>query len=249
MTPRLEIEYCAQCRWLLRAAWMAQELLTTFENGIGEVALIPGGGWIFEVRLKPSKISPFTEYLKKRWLEGCYDARQLYREIILLGYEGHLNVLQAYLEPWRKLLPEEICRKQEIPAVSPPAPRAVVWWLLKDKEKLKEEQRAFIGELLEKSPIIKAAYELILEFRRMIKNRDGKTLKDWFGKVEQSGISELARFANGLREDEAAVQAGMEYEWSNGQVEGQVNRLKMVKRQMFGRANLDLLKARVLNAA
>jgi len=51
MTPRLEIEYCTQCRWLLRAAWMAQELLTTFENGIGEVAFIPGSGGIFEVRL------------------------------------------------------------------------------------------------------------------------------------------------------------------------------------------------------
>jgi selenoprotein W-related protein len=51
MTPRLEIEYCTQCRWLLRAAWMAQELLTTFENAIGEVALIPGTGGIFEVRL------------------------------------------------------------------------------------------------------------------------------------------------------------------------------------------------------
>jgi transposase len=199
--------------------------------------------------IKPSKVSPFTEYLKKRWLEGCYNARQLYREIILLGYEGHLHVLQAYLEPWRKLLPEEIRRKQEIPAVSPPTTRAVVWWLLKDKEKLKEEQRAFIGELLEKSLIIKTAYELVLEFRRMIKTRDGRTLKDWFGKVEQSGISELARFAKGLREDEAAIQAAMEYEWSNGQVEGQVNRLKMVKRQMFGRANLDLLKARVLSAA
>jgi transposase len=64
-----------------------------------------------------------------------------------------------------------------------------------------------------------------------------------------SPFGELTRFAKGLREDEAAVQAAMEYEWSNGQVEGQVNHLKMVKRQMFGRANLDLLKARVLNAA
>jgi transposase len=167
--------------------------------------------------IKPSKVSPFTEYLKKRWLEGCYNARQLYREIKLLGYEGHLNVLQAYLEPWRKLLPEEIRRKQEIPAVSPPTPRAVVWWLLKDKEKLKEEQRAFIGELLEKSPIIKAAYELVWEFRRMIKTRDGKKLNEWFGKVEQSGISDLARFVKGLREDKAAVQGAMEYAWSNDQ--------------------------------
>jgi selenoprotein W-related protein len=56
MAPRLEIEYCTQCRWLLRAAWMAQELLTTFENGIGEVALIPGTGGIFEVRLDKETI-------------------------------------------------------------------------------------------------------------------------------------------------------------------------------------------------
>jgi hypothetical protein len=111
----------------------------------------------------------------------------------IAGYEGHLNVLQAYLEPWRKLLPEEIRRKQPIPAVSPPTPRAVVWWLLEDKEKLKGEQRAFIGELLEKSPITKAACELIWDFRRMIKTRDGKKPKDWLGKAEQSRISELAR--------------------------------------------------------
>jgi hypothetical protein len=88
--------------------------------------------------IKPSKVSPFTEYLKKRWLEGCYNARQLHRVIKLLGYEGHIKVLQAYLEPWRRLLPEEIRRKQTIPAVSPPTPRSVVLWLLKDKEKLKE---------------------------------------------------------------------------------------------------------------
>jgi transposase len=199
--------------------------------------------------IKSSKVSPFMEYLKKRWLEGCYNARQLYRKIILLGYEGHLKILQTYLEPWRRLLPEEIRGKQEIPAVSPPTPRAVVWWLLKDKEKLKEEQREFIGELLEKNPIIKAAYELAWEFRRMIKTRDGKKLNDWFGKAEQSGISEMARFVKELREDEAAVQAAMEYAWSNGHVEGQINRLKLVKRQMFGLAYPDLLKARVLKAA
>jgi transposase len=199
--------------------------------------------------IKPSKVSPFTEYLTKRWLEGCYNARQLYREIKLLGYEGHLNILQTYLEPWRRLLPEEIRRKQAIPAVSPPAPRTLVWWLLTDEEKLKEEQRAFIRQLFESNPIIKTACELAWEFRRMITARDGKKLNDWIRNAEQSGINELMHFVKGLRADEAAVQAAMEYEWSNGQVEGQINRLKMVKRQMFGRANFDLLKARMLKAA
>jgi transposase len=199
--------------------------------------------------IKPSKVSPFTEYLKKRWLEGCYNARQLYREIKLLGYEGHLHILQAYLEPWRRLLPEEIRRKQAIPAVSPPSPRKLVWWLLGDQEKLKEEQRAFITQLLEMNPTIKDACELAWEFRRMITERDGKKLDDWLRKAGQSGIREVISFVKGLRGEEAAVQAAMEYEWSNGQVEGQVNRLKMVKRQMFGRANFDLLKARMLKAA
>jgi transposase len=199
--------------------------------------------------IKPSKVSPFTEYLKKRWLEGCYNARQLYREIKLLGYEGHLHILQAYLEPWRRLLPEEIRRKQAIPAVSPPTPRMLVWWLLKGNEKLKEEQRAFIRQLLDMNPIIKEACELAWEFRRMITDRDGKKLNDWLRKAEQSGISEVISFVKRLRKDKAAVQAAMEYEWSNGQVEGQVNRLKMVKRQMFGRAKFDLLKARILVAA
>jgi transposase len=103
--------------------------------------------------------------------------------------------------------------------------------------------------LLDLNPSIKAACELAWEFRRMITDRDGRKLNDWLWRAGQSGISELARFVKGLRADEAAVRAAMEYEWSSGQVEGQVNRLKMVKRQMFGRANLDLLKARVLKAA
>jgi transposase len=97
--------------------------------------------------------------------------------------------------------------------------------------------------------IIKDACELGWEFRRMITERDGKKLDDWLRKAGQSGIREVISFVKGLRGEEAAVQAAMEYEWSNGQVEGQVNRLKMVKRQMFGRANFDLLKARMLKAA
>jgi transposase len=164
--------------------------------------------------IKPSKVSPFTEYLQKRWLEGCYNARQLYREIKFLGYEGHLHILPAYLEPWRRLLPEEIRWKQAIPAVSPPAPRILVWWLLKDKEKLKEEQRAFIRQLLDMNPIIKDACELAWEFRRMITDRDGRKLNDWLRKAGQSGIREVISFVKGLCEDEAAVQAAMEYEWS-----------------------------------
>ncbi len=87
--PRLEIEYCTQCRWLLRAAWMAQELLTTFEKELGEVALIPGEGGIFEVRLEGKSI--FSREQERRFPESK-ELKQLVRDRIApdkdLGHSG-----------------------------------------------------------------------------------------------------------------------------------------------------------------
>jgi selenoprotein W-related protein len=79
MTPRLEIEYCTQCRWLLRAAWLAQELLTTFEKEMGEVALVPGTGGIFEVRLEGETI--FSRCQQGRFPESK-ELKQLVRDRI-----------------------------------------------------------------------------------------------------------------------------------------------------------------------
>ncbi len=198
---------------------------------------------------KPSRVEPFAEYLKERWLAGCYNAMQLYREIKARGYGGHVKVLQAYLEAWRKLLPEELRRRHGVPDVSPPAPRKVVWWLLKDEAKLKEEERVFVEKLTKSDSTIAMAQKLACEFQRMIRARDENQLNRWFETVAQSGIVEFRNFAKGLRQDEAAVRAAMTYQWSNGMVEGHVNRLKLIKRQMYGRAKLDLLRARVLLAA
>lgn len=107
--------------------------------------------------LRPSKVQPFAPYLKKRWMEGCHNARQLYREIKAQGYSGHVKAVQAYLEPWRELLPAEIRRMHGIPEVAPPAPRKVVWWLLKDEGELRATERMFIAELLKKEAVIKRA--------------------------------------------------------------------------------------------
>ena len=83
----------------------------------------------------------------------------------------------------------------------------------------------------------------------MLRDRTGDGLDAWIDAVKASGITELTRFATGLITDEAAVRAGLTLVWSNGQVEGNVNRLKLIKRQMYGRANFDLLRQRVLHAA
>lgn len=197
---------------------------------------------------QPSKVQPFAEYLKERWLAGCHNARQLYREIKARGYRGHVKVLQAYLEAWRKLLPEEIRRMHSVPEVRSPAPRTVAWWLLLDEEKLTAEEHLFVEEMTNNQPVLKTAQALAREFQRLLKVRGEEKLNEWFEKVAHSGVVEFKNFATGLRRDERAVRAAMKTEWSNGQTEGQVNRLKLLKRQMYGRAKFDLLRARVLYA-
>ena len=99
------------------------------------------------------------------------------------------------------------------------------------------------------SPEVGRAQELALSFVEVVKERRADGLRGWIIDAQRSGVAEFVSFANGLTADLQAVRAALEHEWSNGQVEGQVHRLKLIKRQMYGRGRLDLLKARVLRAA
>jgi len=126
-----------------------------------------------------------------------------------------------------------------------PSPRKTVWMLLKPEE-LDEKERKMIDHLCHLSPEVKAAQELASSFIAMIRERRAERFDGWIGQVVESHIPELKSFADSLKQDQAAVVAALTHEWSQGQVEGQINRLKMIKRQMFGRANLDLLRKRVV---
>jgi transposase len=130
-----------------------------------------------------------------------------------------------------------------------PAPRTVVWWLLGAREVLTEEQAAFLERLKAGCPQIGLAQSLAQEFFRMVRQRAAGELAGWIERATGSGIGALKQFGAGLRRDWDAVVAGLTLEWSSGPVEGQINRLKMVKRQMYGRAGLSVLRARVLPAA
>ena len=99
------------------------------------------------------------------------------------------------------------------------------------------------------SPEVGQAQQLALSFIEVIKERDADGLRGWLVNARRSEVAEFITFANGITADIGAVRAALEYEWSNGQVEGQVHRLKLIKRQMYGRGKLDLLRARVLRAA
>ncbi|HEX7316643.1 MAG TPA: ISL3 family transposase, partial [Pyrinomonadaceae bacterium] len=129
-----------------------------------------------------------------------------------------------------------------------PSARQAAWMLLRP-EGLEAEEKQTVELLCRLSPEVARAQELALSFVGVVKERRSDELRGWIIEAQCSEIPEFVTFANGLTADLQAVRAALEYEWSNGQTEGQVHRLKLVKRQMYGRGELDLLRARVLRAA
>jgi transposase len=124
----------------------------------------------------------------------------------------------------------------------------VAAWILTPPGKLTDEQRAGLAANLARCPELAATRTLVRQFADMLTHRQGSKLPGWADQAEASGVQEMRGFASGLRKDWAAVTAGLTLPWSSGTVEGHVNRIKMIKRQMYGRARPDLLRKRVLLA-
>lgn len=208
-------------------------------------------------RVSSSKLTPWLPYLEKRWQAGCTNASQLWREIEAQGFSGCLGLVGLWASTQRKLLPApQRYSRQQPETMQPPLlrqTRPVPWsaqrasWLIMlDEEKLDDDDQAARRRLLEADPQVGTVDRLARQFIQMVKERSGQGLDQWLKAVAASGIKSLTSFANGLRSDLAAVRNALSMPWSNGQVEGQINRLKFIKRQMYGRAKLDLLRKRVL---
>jgi transposase len=197
-----------------------------------------------------SRTDPFTDYLHKRWKEGCHNAAQLARELETQGFVGSYCSVRRRVAHWD---PAESSRFQGSvspvpPAVHPPSSRRLAWLLLKESGDLDDQDRVFVEALCQRCPEVAVAAKLAREFGDMAHDRQGHALDDWIQRAWDRAIPrELRAFATGLRSDYDAVKAAMTTDWSNGQVEGQVNRLKLIKRQMYGRAKFDLLRQRVLH--
>ncbi len=218
---------------------------------------------------RPNQLDTFTPYLRKRWDEGCHNAAQLFREIKEQGFNGCPSALRPYLARWRFPPPAELGRARgKLPHRPPnraaPSARTAAWLLLGYKgakgagkttgnAEQQKEQQAFDGAFVERlcglSDEVKAAQTLTVEFFRIVRERRADALDAWIATAAESQIAEFSGFSAGLSRDRAAVHAGLSLSWSNGQTEGQVNRLKFLKRQMYGRASFDLLRARVLYQA
>jgi transposase len=130
-----------------------------------------------------------------------------------------------------------------------PATRRAAWWLLQPLDSLEPAQATFVKQFCRLCPQAKAAQKLARDFQQMVRNRKVEVLDSWLEACARSGIPEMKNFADGVRRDYPAVAAALKHEWSNGQTEGQVGKLKLLKRQMYGHANFDLLRARVIYAS
>lgn len=207
-------------------------------------------------RPRPGIVTPYEAYLRERWNAGCQNAQQLWREIQGQGFTGSCSHVRHVLARWRSVPGRPGKKNQALPPpppAPPPAeslsPRQGSWLIFRDRDELDTDEQRQLDHILAHCPDAAAVGPLVQEFRRLVREFDGASLASWLDEVETVGIAELVAFAMGIRRDRAAIDAMLEVAWSNGQVEGQVNRLKTLKRQMYGRANFDLLRQRVLYAA
>lgn len=191
-------------------------------------------------------VDQFDEYLRGRWADGCRNAQQLYRELRERGYRGSGLTLRRYVSTWRKRAPVE-SRPATPKRQAVASPQTISWLFLKPDEKLEDDERALIRELVGRSPEIEKGVGLVKRFRELVVARKAEALEVWLDEAFSSGLCDLRNFAVSLRKDGDAVRAAVRHEWSTGQVEGQIHRLKLLKRQMYGRAKLDLLRQRLLH--
>jgi transposase len=189
---------------------------------------------------RPSLLAEFTPYLHQRWNEGCTNATRLFAEITARGYRGGPQILREYLRPFRAAgrLPE--------PPRRPPSVRRVVGWIMSDPANLEPAQQSQLDAILAAGPPLAALASHVRAFATMMCGLRGHELEDWIAAVNNDDQPGLRSFVIGLRRDQDAVTAGLTLPWNSGPVEGHVNRAKMIKRQMFGRAKPDLLRKRIL---
>jgi transposase len=191
----------------------------------------------------------YEPYLLQRWQEGCHNRSRLFREIRDRGYRHGASNVFRFLKRVERQHGRTIVGEAAPPAGAAPSARHVAFLLVRRAEELSDEDRDYLGRLCLSEPTMAMAHELAQGFAAMARGRQGQQFEPWLTQANASGIAELRGFARGLADDRAAVEAGLSLKWSNGQTEGQINRLKLLKRQMFGRANFDLLRRRLLLAS
>ncbi len=203
---------------------------------------------------KKSVLDPYVPYLVRRWNEGCHNGKKLYREIRERGYRNSEEICARFTAQLRRAEardkpPSSVprARKSSVAGLSPSSKNLAALFMRRE-ERLNDEQKEYLGRLCASDPALADARRLTQEFNGMVRNLEGEKLDGWLDEAGACGAPAMRRFAAGLRKDLPAVRASLTEPWSNGPVEGFVHKLKLLKRQGYGRAGFDLLRARMLSA-
>ena len=191
-----------------------------------------------------SSLDFFADYLRRRYVEdSCHNAAQLWRELCEQGFRGSSSLVRHWIPRLSGVTRRRVVvRRPATTSKISGTPRQTVWFMLQQPA----EAHSYLAELFQRCPEIEACAVAAREFSRMIRERDVDAWPTWLNLARNTA---LRNFASSLCRDEAAVIAALQLPWSNGQVEGQVHRLKLIKRQMYGRAKFDLLRLRVVHTA
>ncbi len=210
---------------------------------------------------KPSILNSYVPYLTQQLTAGHDNGVQLWREISQQGYHGSRSLVSRWVAHHRFLVPTV---RQDYTVSQrrgrPPAPariqstesnqhlsaRRAAWLVLRRPEDLADTERTALEQLREICADVRVAHPLAQEFAQLLRERQVEGLDPWLERAATSGVTELKRFAGGLQRDQAAVRAALSLSYSTGPVEGQINKLKLIKRSMYGRAKFDLLRRRTL---
>ena len=198
-------------------------------------------------REQASHLDRYLPYLFGRWQDGCHNMACLYRELVEQGYQGSYESVRGTII---RLLPggqkNPAASSSKAPALPPS--RQAAFLLLRRPKQLRVQEQEQLGKLRQIHPEVDLAYDLVQQFAQMLRTRTREHLDAWLDQVEKSHLPELQSFAAGVQKDKDAVRAGLTWWINNGVVEGHVTKLKLIKRQGYGRAGFPLLRKRVLHA-
>jgi len=193
-------------------------------------------------RPRQSTLARFESMLEGLWNDGCRNGAELHRRLRIAGFKGSLRVVTEWTTRQRH---EETAAAAGLPRKCPSA-RTVAKMLTTHRDGDSRQQIALLAVIAKVTPEILTARDQLDAFQAIIRERKSDALGVWLAEAE---AGPLASFVAGLRADQLAVEAALRHPWSSGPVEGTINKLKLLKRQMYGRARVDLLEARLMNAA
>lgn len=236
------------------------EVMTLHNKGCGfrEISRITGlsrvtisrwvqSGAFPEMSTRPPKrglLEPWKVWLEEQRESGNHNASQIWREMVAKGFTGSETIVRGAVARWRKGWLPPVTTAARLPSASRVSRWLMPWRIIRGEENYASR---FINLMCEKEPQLKIAQQLALEFYQILKTKNKPQLSRWFTRVSESGLTELQRVSAGMETDAAAICEAIISRWSNGVVEGHVNRLKMLKRQMYGRAGFELLRRRVMS--